>query len=117
MATQKSARRNLRWSIAIVLIALAAAFAWLTWGIGLRGDAIAGSAYGAHVACSCRYIEGRSLADCEKDKLAGMELVHFSEDPGSKSITASVPLLASDTATYRPGYGCLLKPWKGGPVG
>lgn len=53
------------------------------------------------------------MEDCRKDKLAGMELVSLSSSEGEKSVTASVPLLASDTARYRKGYGCVLNRWQG----
>ena len=99
----------------ILLLALAAitAAAWMSpFGQRLQGDATAGSAYGARVACSCRFVAGRSMEDCAKDKLAGMELVRLSADETAKSVTASVPLLASDTATYRKGYGCVLESWR-----
>jgi hypothetical protein len=42
-----------------------------------------------------------------------MELVTLSEEPAAKSVTASFPLLASTTATYREGWGCVLEPWEG----
>lgn len=96
------------------MIALAlAGLAWWHWGAGLRDDATAGTAYLARVACSCRYVGGRSLKDCEKDRLAGMEIIRLSEDPNFKSVTASTPLIASATASYREGYGCLLEEWEG----
>lgn len=77
----------------------------------IAGYTAAGTAYSAHVACSCRYIGGRDMADCRKDKLAGMELVTLVEDAEAKSVTARFPLLSSDTATYRQGYGCVLEPY------
>ena len=40
-----------------------------------------------------------------------MELVFLSDQPDENAVTAYVPLLASETATYREGYGCLLEPW------
>ncbi len=40
-----------------------------------------------------------------------MEAVFLSEDADEKSVTAYVPLLASETARYRKGYGCVLEPW------
>ena len=40
-----------------------------------------------------------------------MELVRLSEDLKAKSVTASFPLLASHTATYREGPSCQLEPW------
>lgn len=87
--------------------------AWFSpYGTDIRRDARAGTGYLAHVGCSCRYVAGRSLEDCEKDKLPGMELIGLSEDAEAKSVTASVPLLSSDTATYREGYGCVLQDWR-----
>ena len=41
-----------------------------------------------------------------------MELVRLSDDPATKSVTATFPLLASQTATYREGYGCVLEKWE-----
>lgn len=72
----------------------------------------AGTSYSAHVTCSCRYIGGRSLEDCKKDRLGGMELVSLSDDQDTKSVTARYPLLPPATATYRKGYGCVLEKWE-----
>lgn len=95
-----------------MLVAAALAAAWFSaFGERLRGDAAAGSAYGARVACSCRFVSGRSMDDCAKDKLAGMALIRFSADEEAKSVTASVPLVASETARLRDGYGCVLDRW------
>jgi hypothetical protein len=93
----------------VVLVALLAL--WAAFGASAMGYAHAGTAYAARVACSCRYVAGRGLEDCAKDKLAGMELVTFSEDADEKSVTARM-LLVSDTARLKPGYGCLLDPWE-----
>ncbi|MBX7494561.1 hypothetical protein K3172_01680 [Qipengyuania sp. 6B39] len=114
MATAKKRSSKLRlWLWLAILIAGVGAIAWAVWGDGIRRTAGAGTAYGAHVACSCRFVAGRSLGDCAKDKLEGMEFVRFSEDAAAKSVTATVPLIASDTATYREGYGCVLREWEG----
>lgn len=78
----------------------------------LMGYAGTGAAYGARVACSCRFVGGRSLGDCRKDFEQGMELVTLSEDTAAKSVTARFPLLASRTATYREGWGCVLERWQ-----
>ena len=113
MATAKSRSRKTRlwlWLLLLVLGLLAAA--WFALGDGLRKTGGVGSAYAARVACSCRFVAGRSLDDCAKDKLDGMELVSLSEDGPAKSVTASIPLLASDTATYREGCGCVLEEWR-----
>ena len=79
----------------------------------LTGYAGVGAAYGARVACSCRFVGGRSLADCKKDFEPGMELVTLSENRAARSVTARFPLLASETATYREGWGCVLDEWEG----
>ena len=109
MATaKKRTRAPLLWigGIAVVLLAL-----WAAFGSAAIGYARAGTAYGARVACSCRFVAGRSLDDCAKDKLAGMELVTFSEDDAAKSVTARM-LLITDTAALKPGYGCVLDRWE-----
>ncbi len=95
--------------LAIALV-LAAALVWF-WR-PLNGYAITGAAYGARVACSCRFEGGRSLSDCRKDFEPGMELVMLSEDSTAKTVTARFPLLATQTATYREGEGCRLEPWR-----
>lgn len=78
----------------------------------LNGYAETGAAYGARVACSCRYVGGRGLEDCRKDFEPGMELVRLSEDAPSSSVTARFPLLVAETATYREGLGCQLEKWQ-----
>jgi hypothetical protein len=108
-ANPPARKRRRRWPLVLlVLLAVAVAALWPT----LIGYARVGSAYGAHVACSCRYAGGRGLADCKKDFEPGMELVSLSEDRAKKSVTARFPLIASATATYHEGWGCVLEPWK-----
>ncbi len=67
-----------------------------------------GAGYIAHVVCSCRYVGNREMNSCKTDFEPGTEIVKVTEDPARRSITASVPLLASRTATYDPEYGCAL---------
>ncbi len=106
MATRKK-RLGLALAIIAALLMAGAAYVMATAG----GSARTATAYMAHVGCSCRYIAGRDLDSCETDRLAGMELVGLSDDNDTKSVTARFPLLASDTATYREGYGCVLATW------
>lgn len=96
---------------------------WLLIGLGLiatvvavflspiRSYALTGASYGARVACSCRFVGGRDLADCRKDFEPGMELVTLGEDTAGMSVTARFALFFSQTATYREGHGCMLEPW------
>lgn len=94
------------------MIALALVVLGWFYRTPILGYTGAGSSYSAHVVCSCRYIGGRSLDDCKKDRLDGMELVSLSDDENAKSVTARYPLLPSVTATYRKGYGCVLEKWE-----
>ena len=113
--TARPMRILLIWSLVSALLfglALVAALLVYFWG-PLNGYAIAGTSYGARVACSCRFVAGRSLEDCAKDKLAGMEAVTLRDNPEAKSVTARFPLVAEATATYREGYGCVLEPYEG----
>ena len=42
-----------------------------------------------------------------------MEAVFLHDDEDSRSVTGYVPLIASETARYRKGYGCVLDAWGG----
>ncbi len=114
MAKQSSRKgRTRRIVVTVLLVSLATIAALLLWfRQPIAGYAQTGTAYAARVACSCRHAGGRTLEDCEKDKLAGMELVRLSEDAAEKSVTASFPLVASETARWKDGYGCVLQRWE-----
>jgi hypothetical protein len=107
-----SAPRSLRRKALLAGLALVAGLIAWFWK-PMHGYAQAGAAFGARVACSCRYVGGRTLADCRKDFEKGMGLVMLSEDGAAKTVTARFPLLATQTATYREGLGCQLEPWQG----
>ena len=107
-ASRKQRRTPPFATIALVVV-VAGAAAWWTWGTEAMGYAEAGTAYGAKTVCSCRYIGGRDTKSCEQDFVPGMELVMLSEDDATRSVTASVPLIASHTAQYREGFGCVLE--------
>ncbi len=106
------AKARKRWLALIAVVVVALGAAWVVYGDGLRKTGATGTAYAARVACSCRFVAGRDLGDCAKDKLEGMELVRLSEDAETKSVTATIPLIATDTASYRKGYGCVLQEWQ-----
>lgn len=79
----------------------------------VAGQASAATAYGARTACGCRHLGGRDLASCENDFVPGMWAVFLTEDEGEQSVTATVPLVSSDTARMREGFGCVLDSWEG----
>ena len=107
-------QRRRGWLLRLVLAGAAIAFVALSLGwSGLAVRARAGASYGARVACSCRYLGGRSLADCRKDFEAGMGPVWLTEDAGARSVTARYPLLAAQTASFHEGEGCVLGRWPG----
>jgi len=114
MATAKRStgpRRRLWLRVLVVLAVLLGVLAYV-YREPIAGYTTTGAAFGARTACSCRYVAGRPLEDCKKDFEPGMELVFLDDDEEAKSVTARVPLLASDTARYREGYGCVLDSWK-----
>ena len=91
---------------AVVILAIAAL--WLLWNWNsIKGQARVGAAYGAHITCACRYIEGRDMASCETDKEKGMEIVRLSDDPENMRVYASVPFLAKAVAERRGAFGCM----------
>lgn len=113
MATAKTPTQRSRpswFKVLVVLLLAAAALAWF-YREPIAGYAGAGAAFGARTACSCRYVAGRDLADCKKDFEPGMDAVLLRDDEDEKAVTAYVPLVASETARFRKGYGCVLDPW------
>ncbi len=109
-ARTRPRRRWGLWLLAIIVLAVGGtAFAFRE---PISGYGSIASGYTARVACSCRFVAGRPLEDCAKDKLAGMEAVTLVEDVETRSVTARFPLVAQATATYREGYGCVLEPWE-----
>ncbi|WP_340265778.1 hypothetical protein [Sphingobium mellinum] len=103
-----SGRPKWIYASSIVGAVLLALLAW-NWS-ALRARAQVGAGFGARITCSCRYVEGRSLDSCRTDKDPGMVLVTLSDEPEVRAVRASVPLLATRRARYRPGWGCLLDP-------
>jgi hypothetical protein len=103
-----SARRTWFYGLTALVVLLLALLAW-NWR-ALSARAALGAAYGARVACSCRYVEGRDMPNCQGDKEPGMAMVSLSDHPDARAVSASVPLIASRIARYRPGWGCLLDP-------
>lgn len=76
-----------------------------TW----QRQAAVGAAYAARIGCSCRFIEGRDIANCTADFEPGMAMVSLDEIDGEQAVRASVPLIASRTARFEAGTGCVLQ--------
>ncbi len=115
MATAKKAgdKRRTPWlKLLALMVLIAGGLAWY-YGDIIDGYAQAGTGYAAKTACSCRFIGGREMGQCKDDLMPGMAAIWLSEDDAAKSVTASVPLVESTTATYREGYGCVLERWDG----
>ncbi len=74
----------------------------------IKGQLNIGTAYGARVGCSCHYVGGRDIEDCEKDFEPGMEVIGLSLDDDKKRVTASALLMESATAEFREGWGCVM---------
>lgn len=96
------------WAGAAALLLGVALLVW-KWS-ALEAEAQVGAAYGARMTCSCRYVEGRAMESCKGDMEPGMGMVTLSDDPAAKAVTGRVTLMASRTARYRAGFGCLLDP-------
>lgn len=98
----------------LALLVLGTGGLWFAWPT-LDAYATTAASFGARTACSCRHIGGRALSDCTRDFEPGMSMVFLSEDEETRSVTATVPLLARQTATFAPGPGCMLEPWDARP--
>jgi hypothetical protein len=104
--TPSNGPRPLRRLLLVVPVVAVAGLA-LGWHT-LAARARLTSATAARLTCSCRYVANRSSQDCGH---AVSRLVWLSEDASGRTITARVPLLASESATLREGAGCQLGPW------
>ena len=105
-----SRRKMLVWTPLAVVLVLAAALA--VYARAQKPKLELGVGYGARVACGCRYIENRPLASCYKDFEPGMEVIHLSDDPQTKTVTASVPLIASRSVRFDTALGCQPEPFR-----
>ncbi|QDK34263.1 MULTISPECIES: hypothetical protein [Sphingomonadaceae] len=113
-AGDRPSARWLRYALLLAALVLAALLA-MAWP-GLRGQAIVATAFAARTGCVCRFVSERDIGSCKGDlaaarlgRVAG--LVSLSEDAQGHAVKASVPLLASQTATFAPDRGCQLEPW------
>ena len=97
------ARRILIGLVVVLLLAIGGAYAY---AMSQKPLLELGVGYAARVGCGCRYIGNRPIGDCTKDFEPGMDLIQLADDPKTKTVTASVPLLVSRSATFDPLLGC-----------
>ena len=95
---------------ALMLALGAGSFAYVQ---SIRPQLELGVGYAARVACGCRYVGNRPLADCRKDFEPGMEPIQLSEDAATRTVTAYVPLIASRSVRYDPVLLCVPESFTG----
>ncbi len=98
------------------VLALALGAGGFAYVQSIRPQLELGVGYAARVACGCRYAGNRTLADCRKDFEPGMEPIQLSEDTATKTVTASVPLIASRSVRFDPVLMCVPEPFEGTPL-
>ena len=101
------------WLVGSIVVLLVLLIAAIVYAIRMRPTLQLGVGYGAHVICSCRYIGGRDMESCDNDYEPGMEPIMIDDDEEEKRVTAYVPILASRSAQFREGLGCVLEPLPG----
>ena len=106
--------RRVLYGIAAVLTIVAVGTFWYVRAMTPKLEL--GVAYAARVACGCHYIEHRPLKSCYADFEAGMEPISLHDDPASRTVTASVPVIAHRSARFDPVLGCQPDRFEGSPV-
>lgn len=107
----KASRRAL-WIGTPIAVVVLLAIAVILYALSQKPKLELGVGYGARVACGCRYIEHRPLASCYKDFEPGMEVIRLSDDPATKTVTASVPLLTHRSVRFDSELGCQPEPFR-----
>lgn len=109
---ETNAKRSRRiWLAVPVLLVAALAAGAIRYGPDAVDRAQLGTDFGARVACSCHFVEGRPIDQCRADFEPGMTMVRLSVEEETETIIASVPMLASTRASHRPGWGCVPERW------
>lgn len=80
------------------------------YGFRLVGQAEVAAAAMAKVACSCVFVDNRSLESCRADDPPGFEQVAVDVDDSTKSATGRLLGFVTRRATYSPQFGCTLEP-------
>lgn len=64
----------------------------------------------AKVACSCVFVDGRTLEACRADDPPGFEQVAIEIDEKGKAAVGRLLGVITRRATYSEAYGCTLEP-------
>jgi hypothetical protein len=104
------ARRIALWTLPLLGALLIGVFLYAR---GRTAQLELGTGYAARVACACRYIGNRPLGSCYADFEPGMSVIRLSDDPATRTVTASVPLIARRSARFDPILGCQPSPFTG----
>jgi hypothetical protein len=99
---------RLRLVITAAVVLASATGGYFLWQTSVAAGV--GAAAMAKVACSCVFVDGRSLESCRADDPPGFEDVAVEIDNSAKAATGSVFGLISRRATYSQSYGCTLEP-------
>ncbi len=99
---------KIRWwwivtGVAVLLLAAGGAYA-----ARVADQAGVGAAAIAKVACSCVFIDGRTLEACRADDPPGFEQIAV--EIGANTATGSVFGVIKRRAVYTKDYGCVLEP-------
>lgn len=89
----------------VVIIALLGGGAWQFW---LKDQVAFGklaTAYGAKMACSCRFVAEREMESCKTDFTVDVSPFTFTEFDAGVEVSVLNGLVAS-RAEYTPGLGC-----------
>ncbi len=96
----------------LVVIALLAMKPLLNISPLAVGDAVrVATGLGAKLTCSAHYVSGFDAAKAVSDMTAyspAYEMLEVSYTPENRQAVASLPLIGSKAASYRPGLGCTL---------
>ena len=106
---RRTSRRTFR--LVAALVAVLGLVLWM-YRAPVEGYSTTATSFAARTVCSCHFIGGRDLSQCRDDLEPGMGLVMLSADEEAKSVTARLPILSTQTASYREGWGCILEPWE-----
>jgi hypothetical protein len=98
-----------RWWI-IGGIAVAALAGGSAYAMRVADQAGVAAAAMAKVACSCVFVEGRTLEACRADDPPGFEQVTVEIDETAKTATGRLLGVITRRARYSADYGCTLEP-------